>query len=551
MPKLVVIKGVDGGKEFPLTGPAVGVGRHSGNAVHLHDTQVSRRHLELRAGADGGYQLVDLGSGNGTLVNGAPVQAHALAPGDRIAVGETVLLYTDDDGTGAPPEPPGPEDRTDRVRLTITPAPGFPSAIVRTVGEDAGSRILARPDRAATDWLRTRLANLAVLYETTTAVSHILDVDALLARVTDLVVRAADADHGCVLLTDPETGALLPKAAVSRPGLPAAGDIVVSRTVVDHVLGERQGVLVSDAAADARFRGGESIARHGIRDVICVPMRGRHETVGVLFLSGGGRPARFTDDHLHLAIAVAHQAALAVEGTRYYQALVNAERLAAVGQTIAALSHHIKNIMQGVRFGGDMVRMGLDADDRDLLLKGWRLVEKNQAKIDDLILDMLSYSKEREPLAEPTDLPGLVEDVLDVVRGRAAERGVDLTARAAPGLPPVPCDPDGIHRALLNVVGNALDAVEGRDAPRVEVDTRLTDGGAWAEVEVRDNGPGIPADKLDDVFKPFVSTKGARGTGLGLPVSRKVLREHGGNLTAAAGPGGGTRFVLRLPVRPG
>jgi len=557
MPKLVVVKGVDGGREFDLAGPVVAVGRHSDNAVHLRDTQVSRRHLELRAAGGGGYQLVDLGSGNGTLVNGTPIRVHDLAPGDRIAVGGTVLLYTDET---AAPAPPGLPDRTDRVRLTAAPAPGFPTAIVRTVREDAGSRILAHPDRAGTDWLRTRLANLAVLYEAATAVSQILDVDELLARVADLVVRAADADHGCFVLTDPETGALVPRVARSRPGA-AAGEIVVSRTVVDHVLRERQGVLVADAAADTRFRGGESVHRHNIREVICVPMRGRHETVGVLFLSsaGGGPPAadpaagpgRFTEDHLHLAVAVAHQAAVAVEGTRYYQAMVAAERLAAVGQTIAALSHHIKNIMQGVRFGGDMVRMGLDAGDRDLLLKGWRLVEKNQAKIDDLILDMLSYSKDREPAAEPTDLPGLVEDVLDVVRGRAAEKGVALTARAAPGLPPVPCDPDGVHRALLNVVGNALDAVEGRDDPRVEVETRLADGGAWAEVEVRDNGPGIPPDKLEDVFKPFVSTKGARGTGLGLPVSRKVLREHGGSLTAAAAPGGGTRFVLRLPARAG
>ncbi len=64
-----------------------------------------------------------------------------------------------------------------------------------------------------------------------------------------------------------------------------------------------------------------------------------------------------------------------------------------------------------------------------------------------------------------------------------------------------------------------------------------------------DNGPGIPAEKLDDIFKPFVSTKGARGTGLGLPVSRKILREHGGDLTAASEPGQGTRFVFRLPMR--
>ena len=113
-------------------------------------------------------------------------------------------------------------------------------------------------------------------------------------------------------------------------------------------------MLVSDAAQDERFNTGQSIVRFGIREVICVPMKGRHETLGVLYLDthanvrDRGRAAA-GDRQVHrgplaLAIAIAHQAALAVEETRYHQAMVQAERLAAIGQTIAALSHHIKNI---------------------------------------------------------------------------------------------------------------------------------------------------------------------------------------------------------------
>src|SRR5207237_7197972 len=133
------------------------------------------------------------GTGNGTFVNGQPVQTHDLKPGDQIALGETVLLYTDDQSKPAA-DAAGSPGSADRVRLTSTPAPAFASAIVRTVREDAGSQILAHPDRAGTDWLRTRLANLAVLYEAANVVSHVLDVDELLGRIADLVVRAADAD---------------------------------------------------------------------------------------------------------------------------------------------------------------------------------------------------------------------------------------------------------------------------------------------------------------------------------------------------------------------
>ena len=147
-------------------------------------------------------------------------------------------------------------------------------------------------------------------------------------------------------------------------------------------------------------------------------MKGRHETLGVLYLdtstgskaivTSGDPTGKFTEDHLALAIALAHQAALAIEETRYHHALVHAERLAAIGQTIAALSHHIKNILQGLRSGSELLKLGLTGKDEEMLTKGWRIVEKNQGKIYDLVLDMLSYSKKREPNIELIDLNELV-----------------------------------------------------------------------------------------------------------------------------------------------
>jgi signal transduction histidine kinase len=101
----------------------------------------------------------------------------------------------------------------------------------------------------------------------------------------------------------------------------------------------------------------------------------------------------------------------------------------------------------------------------------------------------------------------------------------------------------------LNVVGNALDAVEETENPAVTVATACDAERQWLRIEVRDNGPGIPTAKLADLFRPFVSTKGARGTGLGLPVSRKILREHGGDLTVDSDVGKGSTFTLRLPMQ--
>src|SRR5262249_21461655 len=238
---------------------------------------------------------------------------------------------------------------------------------------------------------------------------------------------------------------------------------------------------------------------------------------------------KFTEDHLSLAIALAHQAALAVEDTRHHHALVQAERLAAVGQTIAALSHHIKNILQGLRSGTEILATGIHDKDEALLQQGWKIVDKNQAKIYDLALDMLSYSKEREPSLEPTDLNAIVADVAELSKPRADQLGATITVTAG-RLPVFSLDPEGLHRAILNLVGNALDAVADRPSPKIEIATSVEPGGDWALVAVKDNGVGVAADRFEDLFKPFVSNKGARGTGLGLAVSRKILREHGGDI---------------------
>jgi signal transduction histidine kinase/pSer/pThr/pTyr-binding forkhead associated (FHA) protein len=551
---LIIIKGTDEGKQFELTQPVLGVGRDASNAIRLHDTEVSRRHAEFRQ-VDGDYRLVDLGSANGTFVNTQPIKEWTLHPGDHIQIGQSILVYS-----AARNETQVPSDLANRISMITRPDVELSSAIIKTVAESEGSRVLSRPEMVGTAWLKTALANLRIMYEASQAVSHILDVDQLLRRIMELIFRSIDADRGCIMIRNPDTNHFEPKAIRWRDGMSSDEKIAISRTIMEYVLREKQGVLVSDASQDSRFNTGQSIVRFGIREVICVPMKGRHETLGVLYLDTyssardlvtqvnpiGGK---FNEEHLTLAIAIAHQAALAVEETHYHQAMLQAERLAAIGQTIAALSHHIKNILQGLRSGSEILKMGLGEKNEQMLQQGWRIVEKNQGKIYDLVMDMLTYSKEREPALEETDLNQVVHDVLELEAGRAREIGAKVETRLEPTLPRVQVDPEGLHRALLNIVSNALDAVEDRKNPQVGVVTALDADAGWVKILVLDNGVGIPPHKLADIFKPFVSSKGAKGTGLGLAVSRKILREHAGDILVQSQPGKGSRFILRLPIR--
>lgn len=555
--RLIVIKGPDEGKQFELSELLHSVGRDSGNKVRLSDTEVSRRHAEFRRTSDNVFRLADVGSANGTFVNNQPVKDVELRPGDHIRIGQSILVYS----TGRAQGHAAP-DLTRRISMIAKQDDQLSSAIVKTVNESEGSRILSRPGEAGTPWLKSALANLGIMYETAQAVSHILDLDQLLDRIMDIFFRSIEADRGCIMLKHPQTGNFEPKAIRWREEVDSEEKIALSRTIMEYVLKEKQGVLVSDAASDSRFNTGASILRFGIREAICVPMKGRHETLGVIYLdtrtsarevlarnTGPNTTGKFTEDHLKLAIAIGHQAALAVEETRYHQAMVQAERLAAIGQTIAALSHHIKNILQGLKSGSEILKMGLGDKDEALLQKGWKIVEKNQGKIYDLVMDMLSYSKEREPAIEETDLNSVVEDVVDLLENRAKELGVKLEMRPDKALPSVQVDPEGLHRALLNIIGNALDAVEDRKQPQVQVTVKPDPEANWVRIEVLDNGSGIPPEKVDDIFKPFVSTKGSKGTGLGLPVSRKILREHGGDIIVKSELGKGSKFILRMPIK--
>jgi signal transduction histidine kinase len=546
VPSLLVIQGRDTGARFDLTnleGP-LSIGREIGNLLQLQDNEVSRRHAEIRR-VGAAFVLDDLKSSNGTFVNNRRVERAELAGGDRLQIGRTVMVYA----------PDGVDEATlGRVDVVATRADLDGSRIVRSMGNEEAVAAFA-PTDTHHDRLAKARSNVQVMYRTALAASHTLDIDELLGRILELVFEWVAADRGCIMLLDPEIRELKTKARRDRHA-GAATSMAISRTILDYVLDKREGVLTSDAQDDDRFASGNSIVRTGVREAICVPLQGRYDTVGVIYvdtmvplseaMESGQR--RFSDEHLKLMIAIGHQAALAVEDTTHYSAMLQSERLAAIGQTIATLSHHIKNILQGIRGGSYLVEMGLDNDDLAVLQKGWDIVRRNQNKISSLVMDMLSFSKEREPDPVPSDLVSLIDDILETVRQRVDEGSVAVHWKRPTGLPRLLFDPEGMSRAVLNVVSNALDAVEGHDAPRVEIAAECDTAAGRVRITVTDNGAGMDAETLADIFNLFVSTKGAKGTGLGLTVSRKILREHGGDIVASSSPGHGSTFVLEFPL---
>jgi two-component system, NtrC family, sensor kinase len=547
MPSLFVIQGRDQGKRFELQGPCIRIGREKGNTIQLHDTEVSRCHAELHW-QDGRYDLVDLGSSNGTYVNSQLAAQHVLSSGDRVQVGRTLMIYT----AG---EEPASGELADGVNIVAPHQLASGSRIVTTIGQQTGSRIFGPATESESPWLARARSNLDVMYHTALAASHTLDIDQLLQRIVELIFEWVEADRGCIMLWDRDTDQLVPK--VRRDRKTTSGETLeISRTILDYVMQHNEGVLTSDASEDDRWDSAASIVRMGIREAICVPMQGRYGVVGVIYIDTYTAPGRFvqrpankfSEEHLKLMVAIGHQAALAVEDTSYYSAMVQAERLAAIGQTIATLSHHIKNILQGIRGGSYLIEEGLKSNEFDIVSKGWAIVDKNQDKISNLVMDMLSFSKEREPDMMPADINSVVADVVEIVQSRAADAGVSLVWVPDPHMPTLTFDPDAMHRAILNVVTNAVDACEKVEHGRVTVRTEHLPEQSVLRIVVEDNGEGIAPEDLTKIFSVFESRKGSRGTGLGLPVSQKIMQEHEGEITVDSTPGQGSRFCLSMPA---
>ncbi len=364
----------------------------------------------------------------------------------------------------------------------------------------------------------------------------------------DILFEELPADCGFILMRDPQTRSFQPSVVRYR-GEPQER-IRTSRTIVDHVIEQREGVLCSNAMSDERFRaktGDGSIQAMGLQSVICAPILSREEVMGVIHLDSSMSTHIYTEEQLRLVTAIGRMAALAVENARLVSERMRTERLAATGETVAALSHYIKNIVQGMMSGSDVVELGLKKQSLASMDQGWQIVRRNLDKIMSLTMNMLAYAKRREPRLEAVQLNAVVADVLELVQRRADDKGALVLGELEERIPAIPMDRDGIHQVALNIISNAVDAVS-KSTGVVNVKTHYDSDGSQAILTVGDNGPGIPQEVQDRVFDAFYSTKGHAGTGLGLAVAHKIVGEHFGSISIKSIAGEGTLIRVMLPA---
>jgi two-component system, NtrC family, sensor kinase len=234
-----------------------------------------------------------------------------------------------------------------------------------------------------------------------------------------------------------------------------------------------------------------------------------------------------------------------------HEHMLHVEKMASLGKMAAVVAHEVNNPLSGILTYAKLLRKWVGSgqaehEKREEAMQCLDLIAAESRRCGDLIKNLLSLSRTAPMNVQSTDLREVIDRSLLLVRHQLELGGIELQLKLAEGLPRVPCDPAQIEQVLLALIMNAIDAM-----PRggtLWIETRLNSDATEVEIQVRDDGAGIAADVLPQIFEPFMTTKEkGRGVGLGLAISRGIVERHSGRIAVESELGKGTTFTVTLP----
>ncbi len=345
--KLHVVDGLMLGEHFDLSAPRMVIGRSQDNDIVITDDRISRHHCAIEH-TGSTFLLKDLGSSNGTFVNGRAITQTPIFDGDEIRLGGHLLVLSLSEGSDSD------------VPVVIVPENGgMKSTTVEIVipNDDADFLVEHIGRRHSPERL---LRDLGIIYQVSNFINGVHNHARLLKTILDMAFEAVEAEHGFLVLIE-EHGDLVVKARRFGDRGTTTRSLSISRTIADIVLERGQGVLVNDALHDTRFSMHESIIAHRLQSVLCVPLKCKGKILGFIHLDNPSVASAFSTDDLRLVSAIAIQAGVALENSRLFKALEDLMfgSIGALVATVEAKDHYIKGHSERVArisraVGGEM-----------------------------------------------------------------------------------------------------------------------------------------------------------------------------------------------------
>lgn len=548
----------------------VTVGRGQDSGLFIPDPQVSRLHARIFK--DGGrYWVADQGSHNGTFVNDIRTEGNrVLRHGDLVQMGNSLILVTLEGEEARDSGAIRIEQDNHEVTMTLERSvvelapPSLESLRSERAIDGFHFSSLADLRKASDRSLSLILSNarrFAILFHIARTLQESTQTERLLANMMDYVFKVMGADRGDIVLVG-ERNELFPVLSVDRKGN-LSDTVRISRTVSARVLESNLAVISTDARSDPRLASSESVIMYGMRSIMCVPMISKEKVVGLVQVVNDRDFAAFGEDDLYLLTVFASLAAVSVENTRLYEKqqqaivdlraahtelvrtqeeLVQRERLASVGQMASGIAHEIRNTLGPIA----LVHLIRERHPDDSTLASYvELITESHKRILTIIDEVRNFSKGETGTFEAKEqsIQAMLGSVLRFLKYDKDVKAVNVKLDADRDFTAA-FNLDRVKQVIINLVRNAAQAlVDGKGEVRV----RVSGDDRFARVEVMDTGRGIPKDDLQKIWVPFFSTKGEKGMGLGLDISRMIVEQHGGQIECMSEVGVGTVMTVSLP----
>lgn len=547
---------IDGNTRHALTEPVSVIGRDRRTCtITFEDELLSRRHAYIVRQRDDAFIVMDMNSSNGVQVNGRQVTHAPLHDGDTVQLGGIQLTFRLE---GKPePKPAAPAED---IGLELHRGGGGTSdsaEFTRVLREKTLVMEMAKESKAA----RSDFDKLLILYKVNQIVSSETDMERLLARIAELAMEVFDADRVSITFRTAD-GKLAPRLQRARDRDEVESGLQhISQSISEHCLAKGEAIVTDDALVDGRFQKSGSIQMFNIRSAMCSPLTHRDRHFGVLYVDNRIQGEVFDEEDLRLLEAFADGVSVAIVNSQLIhelrrslqqlaqqqEALVQGEKLAAMGQLSAGISHEIRNPLTAisgyVQFYFMKFPPGSPFYDR------MQKIEDALEQINGIVEGLLDLARKGEGRMELCSLQGILEATLKISEVSLRRQGkVDIRRDFAEDVPEVIGDRRQLQQVFLNMMVNSSQAMAEGGVLTVRTRRGPPDasGEPTAEVIFEDNGCGIPPEIQATIFHAFVTRGKKGGTGLGLSISKNIVDLHGGTIELESQVGRGTRFTIRL-----
>ncbi len=420
-----------------------------------------------------------------------------------------------------------------------------------------------------------RARSLGLIHEVVQQVIGLHNMQEIAQITADLLVQYFGYELAAVVFEASEQKQVIQgfggKQAATLRKIVGARDLSIHTGITGHVFSTGESLLVNDTLQDERY---QSLPGWEAASEICVPLRDFERVFGIIDIESS-QPNAFTNNDLLAIESLAGILSAVISSSDQYRRLqetvrqlrqtqievkarmdaqraaenrlVQAAKLAAVGEMAAGIAHELNNPLTTVTGFTELVLDELPADGphRTEL----EMVQREARRAIDVVRRLLDFSRQGERSRTRADLNEIVEDVVALTHHLIQTSGVQLVLEQGGDLPWVSVDRNQLKQVLLNLIHNALQAMPTGGSLHLSTRSAARDERSWVTISVQDTGIGIPARDMDRVFEPFFTTRGDRGgTGLGLSVTYGIVTDHGGIIDVESRPGDGSTFTVWLPV---